>query len=46
MNFNEKVVDERGKVSTYLQSHAEVSRKFISTGLRPGDHRAYFFFYF
>lgn len=45
MKFNGKVINESGKVSTYLQSHAEVSHKFISTGLWPGDHKSSFFFF-
>jgi hypothetical protein len=43
MKFNEKVINESGKVSTYLQSHAEVSHRFISTGLWSGDHKSSLF---
>jgi len=46
MKCNEKVINESGKVSTYFQSHAEVSHKFISTGLWPGDHKSSFFLFF
>jgi len=45
MKFNERIINESGKVSTYLQSRAEVSHKFISTGLWPGDHKSSFFFF-
>lgn len=45
LQFNGKVINESGNVSTYLQLHAEVSHKFISTGLWPGDHKSSPFFF-